>query len=78
MRSHAVVDVDEVVEERLELGDGLGGVVCVEPSFLGLLEPFHLPACLGVIGPRVPQTHPSDSIGGPHPIWRSWTAYSDA
>lgn len=42
-----VVDVAESVELGLELGQGGGGGLCGEPSFLCLVEPFDLALGLG-------------------------------
>jgi len=39
----------------LQLVDAVAGVMCCEPTFEGLVEPFDFAAGLGVVGPRVDQ-----------------------
>jgi len=48
--SALVVEVEEPVELGLKLGDGPGLGLAGEPAFEGLVEPFDLPARLGMRG----------------------------
>ena len=51
--SVVVVELDEVVEQGLEVGEGLGWGLFGEPAFEGLLEALYLPAGGGVVGAGV-------------------------
>ncbi|HTQ16547.1 MAG TPA: hypothetical protein VML93_04205 [Mycobacterium sp.] len=48
--SAVVVFVDEGIELGLQVGQGGGAGVCVEPSFEGLVEAFNLAAGGGLSG----------------------------
>ena len=51
--SPMVVDLDELIDQVLEAGDGLGGWPGGHPFLEGLLESFDLAAGGGMVGPGV-------------------------
>jgi hypothetical protein len=59
MRPLGVVVAAEGVELGLELSQGPGPRSGGEPALEGLVEPLHLAAGLGVVGPGVPEPDPS-------------------
>jgi hypothetical protein len=63
VRPLGVVVAAEAVELGLELSQGPGPGPGGEPLLEGLVEPFHLAAGLGVVGPGVPEPDPSAGQG---------------
>ncbi len=55
--SHGVVVGGEAVQLGLELGEVAGGVLAGQMLLQRLVEPLHLAAGLGVVGPGVPVGH---------------------
>ena len=53
MGTFGVVDHRELVEQRFELGEGVGRGLLFEPTFQGLMETFDLAAGGRVVGSAV-------------------------
>jgi hypothetical protein len=68
VRSAGVVVLDEGVELGLECSQCVWLVLAGEPVFECLVEAFHLPAGLGMVGPGVPEAEEHSNDPGRRPI----------